>query len=380
MKIVTYSVVLNQHQAPIADELWEMTHHQFAFVELTNIGDTKGGTEDYSRRPYIIKSWESPEAYIKAMELALTAECCIFSGVDALLFQKERMKLGLLSFDMGERWLKQGIKSLLSPRLWKWLMAYYFNGWRSKPLYKLCCSAFCAGDHYKMGTFNNKCYKWGYFTKVDKDFEVEAQNLDASTSEIAPLMWCARFLKLKHPELPVQLAARLKANGFNFVLDMYGSGEELESTKKLAQRLDVSDVVHFYGNLPNDQILEAMRNHSIFLFTSDKNEGWGAVLNESMSNGCVPVASDAIGSVPYLVKGNENGMIFNSESIDSLYEKVVYLLKHPEERKKMSRRAFYTMREVWSPANAANNLIRLIDDLQREGETSIVEGPCSKEF
>ena len=99
-----------------------------------------------------------------------------------------------------------------------------------------------------------------------------------------------------------------------------------------------------------------------------------------MSNGCVPVASDAIGSVPYLVKGNENGMIFNSESIDSLYEKVVYLLKHPEERKKMSQRAFYTMREVWSPANAANNLIRLIDDLQREGETSIVEGPCSKEF
>lgn len=380
MKIVIYSVVLNQHQSPIADKLWEITHHEFAFVELTNLGDTKGGTEDYSRRPYLIKSWESPEAQAKAMELARTAECCIFSGVDALPYQKERMKLGLLSFEMGERWLKRGIKSFASPRLWKWLMAYYLNGWRNKPLYKLCCSAFCAGDHYKMGTFNNKCYKWGYFTKVDSDFEVEAREQGASTSKITPLMWCARLLKLKHPELPVQLAARLKANGFNFVLDMYGSGEELESTKMLAQRLDVSDVVHFYGNLPNDQILEAMRNHSIFLFTSDKNEGWGAVLNESMSNGCVPVASDAIGSVPYLIRDNENGMIFNSESIESLYEKVVFLLKHPEERKKMSQRAFYTMREVWSPANAANNLIRLIDDLQREGETSIVEGPCSKEF
>jgi glycosyltransferase involved in cell wall biosynthesis len=380
MRIVTYSVVLNQHQAPIADKLWEMTHHEFAFVELTNLGDTKGGTEDYSRRPYLIKSWESPEAQAKAMELARTAECCIFSGVDALPYQKERMKLGLLSFDMGERWLKRGIKSFASPRLWKWLMAYYLNGWRSKPLYKLCCSAFCAGDHHKLGTFFDKCYKWGYFTKVDSDIEVEASNLGASTSEIIPLMWCARFLKLKHPELPVQLAARLKANGYKFVLDMYGSGEELEKTKTLAKRFDVSDVVHFYGNLPNDQILEAMRNHSIFLFTSDKNEGWGAVLNESMSTGCVPVASDAIGSVPYLVRNNENGMIFNSEDIESLYKKVEFLLRHPDERRKMANRAYYTMRDVWSPANAANNLIRLIEDLQREGETSIVEGPCSKEF
>ena len=379
MKIVIYSVVLNQHQAPVADELWEMTHHEFAFVELTNLGDTKGGTEDYSGRSYLIRAWASPEANAKAMELSRTAGCCIFSGIEALPFQKERMKQGLLSFEMGERWLKRGLKSFASPRLEKWLIAYYLNGWSNKPLYKLCCSSFCAGDHYKMGTFNHKCYKWGYFTKVDSDFEVEAREQGASTSEITPLMWCARFLKLKHPELPVQLAARLKTNGYKFVLDMYGSGEELECTKKLAQRLDVSDVVHFYGNLPNDQILEAMRKHSIFLFTSDKNEGWGAVLNESMSNGCAVVASNAIGSVHYLVRDCENGMIFNSEKIESLYEKVEYLLRHPVERKKMAQNAYYTMRDVWSPANAANNLIRLIEDLQQGRESSIVEGPCSKE-
>ena len=184
MKIVVYSVVLNQHQAPIADELWELTNHQFVFVELANLGDMKGGTEDYTSRPYLIRAWASPEAYTRAMELARTAECCVFSGVEALPFQKERLKEDLLSLEMGERWLKRGFKSLASPRLWKWLMAYYLNGWRNKPLYKLCCSAFCAGDHFKMGTFYNKCYKWGYFTKVDSAFEVEAPKLGASTSEI----------------------------------------------------------------------------------------------------------------------------------------------------------------------------------------------------
>jgi len=67
MKLVTYSVVLNQHQAPVADELWELTNHQFTFVELINLGDTKGGSEDYSNRPYLIRAWESPEANEKAM-------------------------------------------------------------------------------------------------------------------------------------------------------------------------------------------------------------------------------------------------------------------------------------------------------------------------
>ena len=79
MKIVTYSVVLNQHQAPVADELWELTNHQFVFVELVNLGDAKGGTEDYSKRPYLLRSWESDEKHNKAMELARTAACCIFS-------------------------------------------------------------------------------------------------------------------------------------------------------------------------------------------------------------------------------------------------------------------------------------------------------------
>ena len=173
MRIVVFSVVLNQHQAPISDELWEITNHNFTFVELLNLRDKKGGTEDYSKRPYLLRSWESPETFNKAIELARTADCCVFSGVDSIPFAKVRMSLGLLSFDMGERWLKRGWKGFASPRLLKWLSSYYLGRWNKKPLYKLCMSAFAAADQYKLGTFNSRCYKWGYFTQVDCDFDVE---------------------------------------------------------------------------------------------------------------------------------------------------------------------------------------------------------------
>ena len=121
-----------------------------------------------------------------------------------------------------------------------------------------------------------------------------------------------------------------------------------------------------------------MRQHDIFLFTSDRNEGWGAVANEAMSNGCTLVASDAIGAVPYVVQDGVNGLIFENNNLDSLYEKVKFLMENPQSRIMMAKQAYISMSEVWSPQNAAKNLLQLIDDLQNGKETSIENGPCSK--
>ena len=104
MKLVFYSLILNNHQANVADELWNLTGHNYYFVELANLQaeHRKGDSYDYSDRPYLLRAWQSKKNYSKAMELAQTAECCVFSGVQALPFQKIRMKRGLLSFDAGQ--------------------------------------------------------------------------------------------------------------------------------------------------------------------------------------------------------------------------------------------------------------------------------------
>lgn len=385
MKLVFYSVVLNHHQAPVADEYYKLLGNEYCFVELINLGDTKGATDDYSKRPYLLRVWESPETHERAMELARTAECCVFSGVQSLPFMKERLMLGLLTFDMGERWLKQGLKNVLSPAISKMTLAYYMNGWKHKPLYKLCMSAFAASDHAILGMYKGKCYKWGYFTSVpeevrDERFLDESSVTSAEREVRVPvrLMWCARFLKLKHPELPVWMAVRLKEEGYSFVLDFYGAGEELETIRLLAESLELSDSVKFHGAVPNQQVLEAMRKHDIFLFTSNRLEGWGAVVNEAMSNGCAVVGSDVIGSIPYLVKDGVTGYRFKSGDVDSLCEKVKQLLDHPDDLLEMQKNAFYIMQKTWSPANAAKSLLQLINDLNNGRDTSIQEGPGSK--
>lgn len=387
MKLVFYSIILNHHQAVLADTFHSMLGQNYTFVETASVNDKKGATEDYSRRPYLLRAWESEQARERAMELARTADVCVFSGVQALPFQRERLKLGLLSFDMSERWLKRGLVNLFSPAIFKMFLAYYLGGWKHKPLYKLCCSAFAAADHRKLGMYRSRCFKWGYFTRVEK-FDVETL-CHVSNADATPLMWCARYLMLKHPELPLLMAARLKADGYRFTLDMYGSGEYLEASKQLTEKLHLDDVVHFVGNKPNDELLADMRRHSIFLFTSDRNEGWGAVANESMACGCVLVAADAIGSTPYLIKDGVTGLSFRSshtscsfnnpdkKALDSLCEKVKWLLDNPDEMSKIRSHSIKQMQELYNPRTAAERLISLIDCLQKGSETGFTDGPCS---
>ena len=171
---------------------------------------------------------------------------------------------------------------------------------------------------------------------------------------------------------------------------MYGSGQYENDTQKLAKRLGVDDIVHFVGVKCNDELLLDMGKHEIFLFTSDKNEGWGAVANESMANGCVLVTSDAIGSSPYLVKNGQTGLLFSSPkttsciqkpdkvAIDSLCEKVAYLLKHPQERYYVRQCSLSLMQNIWNPHEAAKRLMVLIDQLQTGKDTIFKEGPCSR--
>ena len=381
MKIVFITNLVNHHQIPLADELYRMLGDDYTYIACEPLPDwlIKGGYDPSLDRPYVIRAYKSEEEMSKACRLASESDVVIIgSAPDSFIVN--RLKDNKLTFRYTERYFKNRPWYFPDPRVFINFYKNHFR-YRNKNFYMLAASAYTANDVYHMHCYKDKVYKWGYFTRVD-NFALEAsQKLDASSAESAPhLMWCARFLRWKHPELPVLLAARLKSKGYKFALDMYGSGEELENTKQLALNLDVGDVVSFYGNLPNDQILKKMRKSEIFLFTSDKGEGWGAVLNESMSNGCAVVASSMIGSAPFLINDGINGLLFKSENLDSLEEKVSYLLDYPKERIEMAKNAVMTMRNEWSPKIAAQRFMYLVEQLLHGSDSEFKEGPCSKAY
>ena len=380
MKLVFITNYIHHHQIPLADEFYRLLGDDYKYIATDALPDwlIKGGYDPSISRPYVIRAYENDLNRRDAKQLVNDADVVIVGSAPEEYVEK-RVEAGELTFRYSERWFKKKPWFLSGPHAW-------FNLWhdhiryRNKPVYMLAASAYTCRDVNAVGAYKNKVFKWGYFTKVE-DFPLEASANFCASSEEAEvhIMWCARFLRWKHPELPIMLAKRLKANGYKFVLDMYGSGMELEPTKRLASELGVLDVVHFLGNLPNDEILKQMRRHEIFLFTSDKNEGWGAVLNESMSNGCAVVASNMIGAVPFLVEDGVNGLIFQSESIASLESKVESLLTNQKFRQRLAENAVVTMRTLWSPNNAAQQFLQLVQAINNQDINSIAKnGPCSQ--
>lgn len=263
------------------------------------------------------------------------------------------------------------------------------DNWKTRGCNLLCASAFAAHDYYAMGAFREHCYKWGYFPELILD----VPHKEKSESETVKMMWCSRFLDWKHPELPIFLARRLKDKGNDFCIEMFGSGEYFQNAVKLSNDLGVTDVVLFRGNAANSQITQKMKESDIFLFSSDRGEGWGVVANESMGCGCVLVASDEIGSVPYMVVDGKNGCTFKSSSrlkgfsrfgvsvdhhsLKSLEAKVEWLINNPKERVRISANAIATIRDIWNPTMAAKNLLKLIESIQQGKENPLLFGPCS---
>lgn len=375
MKLVFITNYIHHHQIPLADEFYRLLGDDYKYIATDALPDwlIKGGYDPSISRPYVIRAYENEEKKQRAMRLANDADVVIIGSAPDSLVQ-QRLKNNKITFHYSERWFKDGYYHLLSLRALRNYWRYHTR-YRSSRSYMLCASAFTASDVHKVFAYPDKCFKWGYFTKVE-DFDFEA-SYASKQGNIAHLMWCARFLDWKHPELPIKMAYKLKSEGYEFTLDMFGSGKELEKTKSLSQSLGLDDVVLFRGNLPNAKILQEMCKHDIFLFTSDRNEGWGAVTNEAMSNGCTFVGSNAIGSVPFLVKDNDNGLIFKSGDINSLIGKVKYLLDNPAERKRLAQNAYHSMLDVWSPANAASRFIALYKALENGEPSPFSEGPCS---
>ena len=376
MKITFYSNYLNHLQTPFCDEMYKRIGTDFTFISTEKLPTDRlsSGYQDCSNYPYNINSFENNNSFKKAQQLGLESDIVIIGSAPEI-FVKERIRQNKYTFRYYERLLKKGFWQLFDPRVLFSLLGYHTQ-YRRKNVYMLCASAYTANDLLWVFAYPQKKYKWGYFTDV---IELDIKQIIAQKPvERMEIIWTARFIEWKHPELAVKLAYELKMKGYNFHLNMIGVGEMYNNIQKLIENLQVSEFVSLLRSMPNSEVRSYMKKSNIFIFTSDRNEGWGAVLNEAMSCGCAVVVSNTIGSVPYLIDHGENGLVFKSGSLSSLFQQTISLFKDKALRDKLSINAYYTLLKEWNPNKATSNFLLLAESILAGGETIFEKGPCSK--
>lgn len=377
MRIVFFSNYLNHHQLPFCLAMDRLTGGEFTFVSTMPMPESRKamGYQDMDRQyPFVLATYGAPGAQEEALALAETCDVMIIGSAPEI-YLRRRMAAGKLTFRYSERLYKKSYLSFFSPYGRKWMRRNH-SIYKDKPLYMLCASNYTAGDFGLSGVYRGKTYKWGYFPEVKK---IDPHQLwEKKKEEEKPkLLWVGRLIGLKHPEAAVSVAAHLHRHGYDFEMNIIGSGEMETELCQMIEGQGLQSCVNLLGAMPPEQVRAYMEKSQIYLFTSDRGEGWGAVLNESMNAACAVVASHAAGSVDFLMRDGENGIIYKSGRQHRLNAAVRRLMDDEMLREKMGKNASQTMTETWNADAAAERLLSLCKALSDGGATPFEDGPCS---
>ncbi len=401
-KFVFVSNYLNHHQIPFCDAMYEKLGGDFVFIQTEPMEKERvqmGWQEDV-KVPYLKLYYEEPQLCSR-----LTEDCAVllFGGTDDESYVKPRLEAGKPVIRYSERIYKTGQWKAVSPRgllqkykdhtkyrkkpvymlcsgagkpviryseriyktgQWKavsprGLLQKYkdHTKYRKKPVYMLCSGAYVPSDFRIVRAYPGKLLRWGYFPETrlyDKEKLM-------SRKEPASIFWAARFIDWKHPELPLQTAAFLKEKGCSFHLYMAGGGEKEPEVKRLLEEYGLQEEVTLLGYQTPEQVRQRMEKSDIYLVTSDRQEGWGAVVNEAMNSGCAVVANHMIGAVPFLIKHGKNGLIYQDGRKEALFRLTCQLLQDRDYCRRLGEAALDTITKEWNAENAAERLCGLCD-------------------
>ena len=375
MIIAFFSNYLSHHQLPFSEEMNKIRDCEYYFISCEPFNDEriKLGWKSENKKNYELRPYESQEDYIKAKKLALDCDIMIW-GSASYEYIKIRKKSGKIYFRYSERLLKSGIKkSILSLNFIRYIKLNILL--RSKNAYLLSASAYAPFDYkITMGKFANM-YKWGYFPET-KQYE-SIDNLILNKDKIS-ILWTGRLIEWKHPEFAIELAKKLKDNGVEFNLNIIGDGPLKIQLSEMIKHFNLKAEIHLLGAMTTEEVRMYMEKSKFFLFTSDYNEGWGAVLNEAMNSGCVVFSSDAIGSTKYLIEDGINGFEYCDGNMDDLINKFKCIYNDIEKSHEIGKNAYLTIKTKWSAKESALRFFKLCQCVTADKNYNIKDVPLSK--
>lgn len=371
--VVFLSNYFNHHQQPISDAFFAQLGSGYHFIETEEMEqERKGMGWGMEKIPsYVITSRAFQENQSDIETLIEQADAVIIGSAPMSLV-KRRVNQNRLTFVYSEHPLKKGFE------FWKYPYRFFrlrLLGYSRRCVCLLGASAYAARDYAKFFLFRNRSFQWGYFPETYRYDSVD--HLISAKTENS-MIWVARLLEWKHPELAVELGKRLKQDGYSFQMDMIGSGCLQEKIARMVKRAGLENEIRLLDTMTPAEVRKHMEKARIHIFTSDRKEGWGAVLNEAMNSGCVPVADRNIGSAPCLIEQGKNGFLYSG--FEELYEHVKYLLDHRGICMEMGKAAYRKIAIEWNAENAASRFLALSAGLLAgNGDDSAADnGVCSK--
>ena len=142
-------------------------------------------------------------------------------------------------------------------------------------------------------------------------------------------------------------------------LKLVGDGGERDRLAHQAQRLGISDRVHFLGHIGDDELPKAYEDCTVFVMPSIA-ELQSIATMEAMASGRPVIAADAM-ALPHLVHDGDNGYLFPPDDSDALRDRLDWVLS--ADSKELARLSENSMHLIQSHDIART--ITIFEDLYR---------------
>jgi len=265
-----------------------------------------------------------------------------WNGVTHLLAILTAKLLGLPIFLRGEnpfiheaniKGIKRFLKKTLLGSLFKLVNGFLYIGTENKQFYQ----------HF--GAKEEKMFFMPYafdeerFVNVRNSLRTKRSELRGrlgfSENEYIVLV-VGKLIQKKRPLDAIKAVEKMTFT--NCKLVFVGSGELEEELRAYVSNNNVQNI-EFAGFKNQDEILEYFVSADTLLLCSEYGETWGFVVNEAMFFGLPVVVSSLVGCAPDLVRGGENGFIYEVGDIGECASRLDELARDKEKRLKFGKKS-----------------------------------------
>lgn len=330
MKFAFFTNIISPHQMPLARELVNLLgadEYRYVYTEREEKERTKLGWGNEGE-DWCLQGDENTAVLSEADVL--------MSGVRAPNLFEKRAKEGKTTLYCSERWFKPpiGFLRVFVPSYFKKARRIVKLLNESENFYYLPMGIHAARDMARLCGLMNGDWKclfrapkveferkpggkvfsegvrecvgkmrmWGYFVQ-SSEFRVGSLELNHGIhrihgnkgcgSERVKVLWVGRLLNWKRVDTIIKAVGECSKSK-KITLDIYGLGPDEAKLKKLAAKY--GDVIKFYPPVPINEVRKLMREHDVYVLSSNGYEGWGAVVSEALEEGMAVIGTYEAGA------------------------------------------------------------------------------------
>jgi len=367
MKLLYAGKNINHHQVPFVKSLMSILGKdkvKYSSIKMIEPERLKMGFELFEG-DWLIDAINQKEIFEEWWD---KADVVITNNREYYNLIERRLKKGQLVFFTSERWFKEpeGFLRLFHPHILS-LVLKFRRLTKYPNFYYLPQGYFSYYDLARLGILKDKAFSFGYLTPNYIGRQKDSNYIDKNKLNI---IWAGSLIKLKRVDLLAEAFCHIHKQFPDTYLTIIGEGPEKDNILSILRNGDASQSYKIMDFVGNAELRSIMNASDIYVFPSSGAEGWGAVVNEAMKEGCAVILSNKVGSIS-MINDRHNGLIFQNGSVSSLCEALRLVCKDQQFLHMIQTNAVKTIENEWNPDIAAKRFIELCINLPKNGSYEI---------